>query len=630
MRTRLVFLILFLSYQTSTANQFDPCTFNSTNPALPSSWSYSSIDQVRRCFENIPTNTSIMNETMKQLFNSLDFYSFLSIVRESNAPYYMSVDLQKDLLTLFHQFNMNMYKTDYDCHLSIVICFKKLKDYHTKYFAPHGYAQFHLLLPFIFEYLPSTKQIKIQRTISLYSSLLGHNLPMNYTDRIVTKIDGINAFEYLKQFAKDYSLISKDQTVQLNSIFREEFWLRNLAEYPMPLKNNITFSFSDESEVTFPYLIIIKKQFDNQMSLEIDNRFSSSVSFPLRIVFNYILNLEKLNWYEQQKNSEKFDFVMGDNHTYCYHHKSSNTTIIRIESFQEDVYPILKQILLTANRKTLIIDLIGNHGGHSCLAYGILNYLVPEYSSLHRLYEPIDARTTKRLLTFSKVFNAYSNSIYNLQTGSSYSDTEWIQPYVNYTRGNSTDTYSRKWSINCDGEVFGQGQFWIRNETGRNYFQSIYVLTDGACGSACSLFLTKLKLASNFRMIYGIGGGYDNDLFESSSYAGGGAFPWNIIVTFHNQFNIDNSSINYLPTSAYLNLNVYEIYINAVSSIHPREFVKQSIDRRVRTMDYFNIEQALENIIQDDSLLNENSSIMNSSFNIIIILNLLIIILFLK
>jgi len=622
MRTILFFILIFLYNELSIEARIDLCTFNSTMRELPSTWSYSTVDQVKLCFENIPVNNSIMHETMKQLFNSLDFYSFLSLVRQSDHPYFTNVHLQEDLLSILHQVNLNIYKNDYDFHMNLVACFKNLKDFHMKYIAPNGYAKFELLLPFIFEFLPLTKQIKVKAGIHLYSSIIGNNLNMNYTDRIITKIDGINALEYIKQFAEQHSLMSKDKTVRLNSVFREEFWVRNLAQYPLPLKNNITFTFSDDDEATFPYLIIITKQFANQISLENDNlNLSLSSSFKTRIVFNYIIELEKLNWYENKRNNS-FDFITGNSDTYYYIHKPTKTAIIRLGSFDEEIFEDVKKVFSNATGKTLIIDLIGNQGGHSCLAYSLLNYLVPEYSSLHLLYEPMDARVTKPLISFSKIFSLYSNSMLDIQTGLPFTNMSWIEPYTNYTRGNSTDEYSMKVSINCDGEIFGKGKFWLKNgSTNNNYFKSIYVLTDGTCGSACSLFLSKLKFGSNFKMMYGIGGGYDEndkDLFESSSYAGGGAFRWNDIVTYHNQFSIANSSIDYLPTSAFLNLNVYEVYINALNKNYPREFVKQPIDRRLVNSDYFSIEQSLETIIYDDIQLNRHSSMSNSSFKIIL------------
>lgn len=613
MRILLFILIISLFYQLTNCL----CTFNSINSNLPSTWSYSTLDQVKSCFENISINQTQINETIKQLFNSLNFYSFLSLVQQSNDPYYMKINLSEELSNIVNQSNLNLYKNDYDFHINIVNCFKKLKDYHTKYFAPNGYAQFHLLLPFIFEFIPLTKQIKIKSQINLYFSII----KQNYTNQIITKIDGINALDYLKQFAEEYSCISKDANVRLNSVFREEFWVRNLAEYPLPLKNNITFTFLDENEttITFPYIVIITKKFDNQTDIENDNRFSPSLKFPIRNVFNYIINSEKLNWYEE-KNKTNFDFIMGNNDTYYYTHKSTNTSIVRLGSFGEETVNIMKDIFLKSTGETLIIDVMGNHGGVSCLAYGLLNYLVPEYSSLRQLYEPMDGKTTELLISFAKIFSFYPNSILDLRNFSSFTNMDWIEPYINYTRGNLTDEYSIKWSINCDGPIFGSGNYWIQNQNHTKYFKSIYVLTDGTCGSACSLFLSKLKYALNFKIIYGIGGGYNSndDLFESSSYAGGGAFSWNDIVTYYNQIEKNNSLINYLPTSAFLNLNVFEIYINQLNRNYPREFLKQPIDRRLNTGDYFNIEQSIEKIIYDHIHSNGNKFNKNYLSNIII------------
>ena len=366
-------------------------------------------------------------------------------------------------------------------------------------------------------------------------------------------IDGINALDYMKQFSGKHSLISKDKMVKLNSVFREEFWLRNLADYPLPSNNSITFTFLDNNNSTliFPYLVIITKKFDNQAILENDNVFSSPTLFDKTMVPNYITSFEKLNWYQQNQN-DSFDYIMGGNTTYYYIHKRTKTTIIKLGSFGQESFQDIKNIFLMASGNTLIIDLIGNHGGHTCIAYSLLNYLVPEYSSLRVLYEPMDARTTKPLRKFSMAFDLYPNSILNIQTNQPFTNMDWIQPYVNYTRGNSTDEYSMKWSINCDGQAFGMGEFWLKNGTNTKYFKSIYVLTDGTCGSACGLFLSKLKFASNFKNIYGIGGGYDgNHVFESSSYAGGGAFNWNDIVKYYNLVSANDSSISYLPTSAY-------------------------------------------------------------------------------
>ncbi|CAF1476355.1 unnamed protein product [Rotaria magnacalcarata] len=632
MRTILLFLIIFvLPDEYSASEPLNFCTFNSTISGLPSTWSFATLDQVKLCFQNISVNYSVVNETMKQLFNSLDFYSFLSIVRQSNYPYSMNINFREELSNILNQSNMNTYKNDYDFHMAVTLCFKKLKDFHTTYSVPNGYAQFHVLLPFILEFLPLTKQIKVQFGINLYSSIMRSNSNMNYTNQIVTKIDGINAFDYMMNFAEKYSIMSKDPSVRLNSVFREEFWLQNLAQYPLPLKSNITFTFLDKTEtVIFPYVVVITKKFDQQSSIENDNRYSPSVTYTTRNAFSYITRLEKFNWYEQKTN-DKFRFITGNNDTYYYIHESTNTSIIRLGSFDDEVSEDVKRAFLAASGTTLILDVIGNRGGSSCLAYAALHFLVPEYFSHRVLYEPFDGRTTKQLQTFATIFSFSPDSILDLRNMSSFTNMEWMEPRVNYTRGNTTDQYSMKWSINCDGQAFGMGKYWMRNESNTKYFKSIHVLTDGSCGSACSLFVSKLRYASNLKNIYGIGGGYfnyDSDLFESSSYAGGGAFDWNSIVTYHNQLATYNTSIDHLPTSAYLNLNVFEVYINALNKDYPREFLKQPIDKKLDNGDYFNIDQSLEKIINDDGKssahsLFDHSSIKIFLFNIFVVIFLM-------
>ncbi|CAF5186945.1 unnamed protein product, partial [Rotaria sp. Silwood1] len=105
-------------------------------------------------------------------------------------------------------------------------------------------------------------------------------------------------------------------------------------------------------------------------------------------------------------------------------------------------------------------------------------------------------------------------------------------------------------------------------------------------------------------------------------------FNWNVIVQYHNQINNDRSSIDYLPTSAYLNLNVFELYINALNRDYPREFLKQPIDKTLNSGDYFNIDQSLEKIIQDNIQSNGDRLIVHSlikitSFNLFLIIFLM-------
>lgn len=581
--------------------QDNRCRFQLTNSVLPSNWTYSGIDQVRLCFQSNPVNRTVITETIKQLNNSLEFYSFLNLVRRSGAPYFMNVDIRQELEEIR---NKSDYQNDYEFHMKIVETWNKLNDFHTHYTAPEAYARFYLILPFILEYDSNRNKVRIQRIVKIYSTLRQQNLTQ-YVGRVLSQINNVDCLTYLQNFSHQQSLISKDFTVKLNSVFRREFWLRNLAQHSLPDTDSLTITFESPENVTLtlPLLVLITKRYNNQFEFQQDNIFSSSLN-PVNIDENLleIFRIEDLQWYSKTRTAN-YQLVNAGRRTFYERHATSNTAILRLETFDQNYAEEIKSIVTQAQGKTLILDLIGNEGGHSCLAYSLLHYLVPEYFDISRLYEPMDARITKPLSTFSSVFLAYPESILNIETNSHFTDLQWVQPFINLTRGPVIEEYSMKWSINCDSTIFGEGQFWMRNQTRDKYFSSIYVLTDGTCGSACSLFLSKLKLASNLKRVYGLGGGYwmiNDKLFESSSYAGGGAFPWNQIVLIHNSLTADTSStIDYLPTSAKINVNVYEVYINGISRDYPREFMKQPIDRRLSHGKYFDMEASLDEIIKD-------------------------------
>ncbi|CAF3134245.1 unnamed protein product, partial [Rotaria sp. Silwood2] len=106
MTTIVFFIIISILFASSIEANIESCTFNSTIDVLPSNWSYSIVHKVKLCFQSIPVNNMIMNQTIQQLCNSLDFYSFFSRVRQSSSPYFTNVDLRNELLNIQNQTNM--------------------------------------------------------------------------------------------------------------------------------------------------------------------------------------------------------------------------------------------------------------------------------------------------------------------------------------------------------------------------------------------------------------------------------------------------------------------------------------------------------------------------------------------
>jgi hypothetical protein len=107
---------------------------------------------------------------------------------------------------------------------------------------------------------------------------------------------------------------------------------------------------------------------------------------------------------------------------------------------------------------------------------------------------------------------------------------------------------------------------------GNESFRRILVMTDGTCGSACSGFLTQLRLLGRV-LIVGKGGLPSTGLHESASFTGGNVEDWDPFVSyicFMSEEVARNTSILTLPSTAYTRFNFREFYLG--NHTIPREF----------------------------------------------------------
>ena len=81
-----IFIFLFALF---VATQADQCKFQKGENLSPS--------QLMACFNMIALDNTVKNKTMNQLNNMIQFYSFTNLVNSSVPPYFVQVDLQKEL-----------------------------------------------------------------------------------------------------------------------------------------------------------------------------------------------------------------------------------------------------------------------------------------------------------------------------------------------------------------------------------------------------------------------------------------------------------------------------------------------------------------------------------------------------
>jgi hypothetical protein len=88
-------------------------------------------------------------------------------------------------------------------------------------------------------------------------------------------------------------------------------------------------------------------------------------------------------------------------------------------------------------------------------------------------------------------------------------------------------------------------------------FSKILVLTDGLCGSACSLFASKLRYHGKAALL--TFGGRAHEMMDSSSFAGGNVLEWDSFIRYLRIVNASNG-LDYLPTTAITRFNFRQMY----------------------------------------------------------------------
>ena len=94
-----------------------------------------------------------------------------------------------------------------------------------------------------------------------------------------------------------------------------------------------------------------------------------------------------------------------------------------------------------------------------------------------------------------------------------------VKNTVKYRRGGILGNYSQKFSSGDALAAFSMYQSHLSSFLSQKVFKRVTILTDGTCGSSCSLILTKLMLEGKAVVIsYG---GLRNQNMDTSSFAGG-------------------------------------------------------------------------------------------------------------
>eukprot|EP00762_Andalucia_godoyi_P003826 ANDGO_08529.mRNA.1 hypothetical protein len=240
------------------------------------------------------------------------------------------------------------------------------------------------------------------------------------------------------------------------------------------------------------------------------------------------------------------------------------------------------QFSQTSSVENLLLDVVSNGGGIICLSYNALQSLFPEEWSLPAdsfrwLYEPYEIRKSSisddlSVLPGDSDFDPQSR--FDPFTGLPVQNTSWYSYDVWTERAGLWSRHSplSQFPAECVSSL--NFSTFVPNPI-RYSFKKMLVLSDGLCGSACSLFNTKLRFHGKAFIV--TWGGLLDDVMESSSFTGGNVVEWPDFVS--DAQTAGYSGLDTLPTLARARFNFNAMH--AGNEDLPREFSRVPGDFRI-------------------------------------------------
>lgn len=397
---------------------------------------------------------------------------------------------------------------------------------------------------------------------------------------------------------------SKDAAGRFNAALLGGYSLQSLGSSGLPTRDNVTLTFEGVSQpVTFPILVLFNYKLMDVADFQSKMRAQSARSLftgnpldprePVIAMDQDVISPELRQVVKEmaakpvqtRQSFGNFQLVrFGD--SVAYGIVNATTALIQLTSFRPNNYTDTMVIIRFAiadskarGIENLILDVKSNGGGYICLAYGFLRYLIADFTNKNAAYEGYEIRQSPLFnsLTTTNMFLPSSYLAY--KTGAAYAtNNDWYQGAAK-TFGGAIGTYSKRFTFNCDVQL--GGVLWFEDPP--YYFKKIIVLTDGLCGSACSLFISKLKHYKNVPLVFV--GGFPGEQAETSSFAGGSVLQY---IDFQKQAQI--LVPNLMPSiihSGSLSFNYVHMYMGEQATL-PREFAKMQSTYRLDTWEFSN------------------------------------------
>ncbi|KAG0239454.1 hypothetical protein BGW41_007636 [Actinomortierella wolfii] len=580
----------------------DPCTTLSTLNDGEITYAH-----VKACYEHIPYNT----ENNAQILQSLSYfydqfwaYKGAALTPNLGAPFdYKPVDIFAE----FASIAAAKHTSDYAFHEAMRLSINKLQDAHSTYVV-NCYKSYIFAQPLTL-YAPVVDGVQSIR-------VLYDDTNNNLEECQVDTINGQDALTYIHEWADVETGTAKDPSVRLNVALGGMIYTQNgqfgpsygsfarrtnLPESPAinytltcqtpqgtrSLQARVSWAvarttlwkpFRDTASFYQNCLAsAVPEETQGDISIQsLDSERREELALMHRQLphkFEQYLRQVSAAPTEPEERRPPLQnaiLVATTAHTAMYQlrsHPNVGVVVVPTMVIEDKEYrSILRGLTALARRNVtnIILDLSNNGGGYVDFAGALISWFFPDATNAE-LSNPGDFRITTELQRISELLLSHkvSNSLYspdafvNPQTLRPFTTNFFLEP-VEITRGGLTDTYTHK-LMDRVTPLDNIPRFPWSNNPDR-----IKILTDGQCGSSCTLS------ASVMIQTYGVEsytvGGYQGKPISVYSFAGGTIQNWqDVYGIFYNKLGLASQVPDFSgpPLNGTYNVATYEVYVGS-------------------------------------------------------------------
>ncbi|KAF9200750.1 hypothetical protein BGZ49_009010 [Haplosporangium sp. Z 27] len=551
----------------------DPC---SDMAKAKDSNSLLSFNSVRDCYRAQSYKADVADKVLTSLENLIgNFYVFVDQAKAPSAAPFKTPRV--DLMAGLKKIRATKWKSDYDFNMALTYLTFSANDGHLSYINDcYNTASFAQPISL---YAPVENGVQTVRVF--YADDTQKGVPKTgLVDCVVTEIDGVRAIKAIQDFTDRTSAISKDPGVRLNDALASTSWYNDWLISPggfskrweVPGKATMDYTIKCGSgpvqKITVPWIVTPSDTFMFNTFKDTKSYWDVQCMAPLSPYNNAARNNNK----NVGKNSSTHDILPGNRFnvapattiyrkrgtikmpgggkngrgsapktilnadevmitatTAFYKLKNSKACVAVIASEEaayfkfdpSDYLQFIKglEMLRDGGCKKLIFDMTNNGGGSVDFAYFINALFFPKDKPYFvedlrdNSYVQGAAKAAVKLSSSSSIFDARGYN--SMATRKPFKDASMFTKGVNYKRGGVTQTFTQK-------NYFAYAWPFLplaKNNTLPWKTSDMAIVTNGFCGSACTMIATRFNIVHKVKT-YAVGGIHNTSL-SYFSFPGG-------------------------------------------------------------------------------------------------------------